>query len=109
MSLQIHRQTVLKNWRMGQLSIVRKVSDNTVNVTDLDQLCLKVAEAVRERFHYYFVAIFTCEINDVLLCRSSSPTITDMDGSTQFSVQPGKGIVGWAADHKEEIYVEDTG
>ena len=57
-SMQIIRQVTLKNWRMEQLSLVRKVSEQIANVHDLKSLCEKIANLIQKTFGYYFVAIF---------------------------------------------------
>ncbi len=107
MPMQIHRLSVLKNWRVEQLSIVRKISDRIANITDLDCLCSQVTDVVRESFSYYFIAIFICESNGELCCRSSASLDPLSEVSSGFVVRPGTGIIGWAADHKEEILVQD--
>ncbi len=105
LSLQIHRQTVLKNWRMEQLSIVRTVSDKAANMADLDQLCRQVTDSVRDTFHYHLVAIYTQEEDDLLTCRSCSPV--DDNTHAKFNGNENDAI-RWVANQKTELYIEDT-
>lgn len=106
--MQIYRQTVLKNWRVAQLAIVREVSEKIANITDMDYLCEQVADAVQEKFQYYFISIYTNEKDGVLQCRSSASIKHPPRQSPKIEVASGQGIVGWVAEHKEELYVEDT-
>lgn len=108
MTMQIYRLTALKNWRFEQLSIVRQVSDRIASITDIDQLCKLITEEVQEKFQYYYVAIFTGGENANLLCRSSASSCHSHKNSTRIEVLLGQGIVGWVADHKEELLVEDV-
>ncbi|GAP20805.1 GAF domain-containing protein [Leptolinea tardivitalis] len=109
MSLQIYRQAVLKSWRVEQLSIVRKISNKITNITDIDSLCCQIAETVRDKFQYYYVAIYTKEKDEILHCRSCVSAEKDFLQNQKMDVIPGQGVIGWVADHKEELYVEDTG
>ena len=106
--LQIYRQTVLKNWRVSQLAIVREVSEKITNITNLDQLCEQVADAIQEKFQYYFVSIYTSEKDSSLVCRSSASSMYPSRQAPKIEVIDGEGIVGWVASHKEELFVEDT-
>lgn len=108
MPMQIYRLSVLKNWRVEQLSIVRKISDRIANITDLDSLCSQVTDVVRERFSYYFVAIFICEDSGELCCRSSASADPSINAPDGFDFKQGSGIIGWVVNHKEEILVEDV-
>jgi GAF domain-containing protein len=108
MPMQIYRLSVLKNWRFEQLSIVREVSDRIANITNIDQLCEKITAAVQEKFQYYYVAIFTCGEGCELLCRSSATMNNAQKLEPVIEIQPGQGIVGWVAEHKEELLVEDV-
>ena len=92
MPMQIYRLTVLKNWRVEQLAIVRKVSDKIANITDLDHLCELITDAVQEKFQYYYVAIFTCENDCTLLCRSSASMAWPANQAPQIEVVSGQGI-----------------
>ena len=109
MSFQIYRINVLKSWRVEQLSVVREVSDQIATITNLDKLCEKIALAIQEKFQYYYVAIFTYNTEGELVCRSCAsmcrPNVTHPLVDT---VKPGQGIVGWVAEHKDELFVEDV-
>lgn len=106
--MQIYRQTILKNWRVTQLALVREISEKTANTTNLQQLCEQVADAVQEKFGYYYLAIYTTGGKSLLDCQSSSSAIHPDRQSPKIESAPGQGIVGWVADNHQELYVEDT-
>ncbi len=109
MSFQIYRLNVLKSWRVEQLSIVRQVSDQIATITDLDKLCEKIATAIQEKFQYYYVAIFTQNGESELVCRScASMCRPDVTHPLVKSIIPGQGVVGWVAEHRQELFVEEV-
>lgn len=108
MPMEIYRLTVLKNWRVEQLSIVRKISDRIANITDLNSLCSQVTEVVRERFSYYFVAIYICESSGELYCRSNASLDQSILTFSDIENRSNVGIIGWVSEHKKEMMVEDV-
>ncbi len=109
-ALQISHQTIIKNWRLEQLSLVRTVSQQIANVLDLDELCLKVTNLIRETFHYYAVTIFTVVAGKEQMtfrgCAGPFETITA--SHPPLSAQFGRGIVGIAASRGEELLANDV-
>ena len=55
-----HRFTV-EQWRIEQLTLVRRVSAQIANVLDLDELTRRVTKLIQRTFNYYYVAVFTHE------------------------------------------------
>ena len=55
-----HRLAV-EQWRIEQLTLVRRVSAQIANVLDLDELTRRVTKLIQRTFNYYYVAIFTHE------------------------------------------------
>jgi len=109
MSFQIYRLNILKSWRLEQLSIVREVSDQIATITNLDKLCEKVATAIQVKFQYYYVAIFTYRNETELVCRScASMCKPNIAHPLEIRVKTGQGIIGWVAEHKNELFVEDV-
>jgi serine phosphatase RsbU (regulator of sigma subunit)/putative methionine-R-sulfoxide reductase with GAF domain len=108
-SMQIIRQVTLKNWRMEQLSLVRKVSEQIANVHDLKSLCEKITNLIQKTFGYYFVAIFllngktrslelkasTCALEPDLLLPPSTMIIEE-------------GIIGYVARNGKELIAPDV-
>ncbi|MAT43096.1 MAG: hypothetical protein CL609_12205 [Anaerolineaceae bacterium] len=103
-SMQIIRQVTIKNWRIEQLSLVRRVSEQITNVLDLEVLCNQITTLIRETFGYYYVAIFlvngkkrTLELKANTGAESSNRLPSD------FSIQMGEGIVGHVAKQGFEL------
>ena len=51
-------QTHLQNWRQKQLALVREVSRQISQITDLDLLTSQITQLVQETFQYSYVAVF---------------------------------------------------
>ena len=50
-----HRFSV-EQWRIEQLTLVRRVSAQIANVLDLDELTRRVTKLIQRTFNYYYVA-----------------------------------------------------
>ncbi len=109
-ALQISHQTIIKNWRLEQLALVRTVSQQIANLLDLDELCQKVTQLIRDTFHYYAVTIFTVKpASQHLVFRASAgPFEEGVDPKTLLSAQYGKGIIGLTASEGVERLVNDV-
>jgi serine phosphatase RsbU (regulator of sigma subunit)/putative methionine-R-sulfoxide reductase with GAF domain len=110
MALQVSHQTIIKNWRWEQLSLVRSVSEQIANVVDLDDLCRKVTELIRDTFHYYAVNIFTIDPgSEQLRFHACAGPLDVQTGSTPvIAAQVGKGIVGKVATEGTEVLANDV-
>ena len=103
-SMQIIRQVSLKNWRMQQLSLVRKVSEQVANVLDLDLLCAKITELIQSTFDYYFVAIFILNGKTRSLELKASKSEVDLDpAKLPTNIDISEGIVGFVAKNGREL------
>ena len=93
LALVASHRFVIEQWRIEQLTLVRQVSAQIANVLDLNELTRRITKLIQRTFHYYYVAIFTCEPGrDVLNFRSSAgPNRT---GGKQRESQSG-GRHGW--------------
>lgn len=109
-ALHISHQTIIKNWRLEQLSLVRSVSSKIANSQNLDDLSQHVTQLILDAFHYYAVSVFTIEPgSNQLRFRACAGPIAE--GSTEKPVlmaQLGKGIIGSVAREGEEILVNDV-
>ncbi|NMB55572.1 MAG: GAF domain-containing protein [Leptolinea sp.] len=108
MPIEIHRLGALKNWRMGQISIVNEVSDKITSITDIDQLCAQITNAIEEKLHYYYVAIYTYEYDNSLICRSSASSEFEIGKAPRVAVHINEGVIGWAAKHRQEMFLADV-
>jgi len=106
--LQIFRQVTLKNWRSEQLTLVRSVTSQIANVTDLDELCLRVTKLIQQTFNYYYVAIFTLDQSGENLQFRASASQTQENRQTVLTARLGEGVIGHAAMIADEFWVPDV-
>jgi len=106
--LQIFRQVTLKNWRSEQLTLVRSVTSQIANVTDLDELCLRVTKLIQQTFNYYYVAIFTLDQSGENLQFRASASQTQENRQTVLTARLGEGVIGHAAMNADEFWVPDV-
>ncbi len=106
--LSSHRFAV-EQWRLEQLTLVRMVSAQLVNVLDLTTLTRRVTRLIRETFKYYYVAVFTLEEGEPYLCFQSSAGAPGRRRPRLTRIKPGEGLIGTVAESGEEIISNDVG
>lgn len=106
----VHRVAV-EQWRLEQLQLVRKVSEQLVNLHDLDELSHRLTHLIQKTFHYYYVALFTVEPEKQnLMFRSSAGPVgrsKKKRSSLALEVEMGQGLIGLAASQGEELISND--
>jgi GAF domain-containing protein/anti-sigma regulatory factor (Ser/Thr protein kinase) len=110
-ALQASHQLAVEQFRIGQLNLVRKVSSQIANFTDLNELCNQVTRLIQKTFNYYYVAIFTVEPGQSrLFFRSNTGLSTRRRGNKRqlFDVEIGQGVVGYAAETGNELLSNDV-
>lgn len=109
-ALEISHQTILKDWRWEQLSLVRSVSDQIANVSNVDDLCHRVTKLIRDSFQFYAVNIFTVDQSQRTLRfrANAGPSREGADCCADLSAELGKGIIGQVAESGEEILCNDV-
>lgn len=108
LAMQVNRQVALKNWRYDQLSLVRSVSSQIANVTNLDELCKRVTNLIQCSFDYYHVSIFTVDQKkEELKFRASSLECEPNVGNPLQAIKFGEGLVGTSAVSGKEMIVPD--
>lgn len=108
LGLETSRQVFLKNWRYEQLSLVRSVSNQIANYTNLNELCRRVTQLIRETFNYYDVAIFTTETKGETLTFRANSSVKDIsEVFKNIGLKYGEGIVGHVALAGQELFVPD--
>jgi sigma-B regulation protein RsbU (phosphoserine phosphatase) len=108
LSLQISRQVVLKNWRYDQITLVRTVSAQIANLTDLDEICRRVTALIQETFGYYYVAIFTLENHSQHLHQRAAAALDNAQNNPPLLAPIyGEGIIGHVAQSGTELLVMD--
>ncbi len=108
--LQISHHTIIKNWRLEQLALVKNVSDQIANIPDLDELCQKVASIIQQAFHYYAVNIFTVDEKNQQITFRTCSSLNELIQKNKFALKPifGKGLIGEASAKGTEILVNDV-
>ena len=108
LALVASHRSVIEQWRIEQLTLVRRVSAQIANVLDLDKLSKRVTRLIQRTFHYYYVAIFTREPgHEALNFRSSAGP--QRGGGKRVTAKLGEGLVGSVAQTGEEAVTNDVG
>lgn len=106
-----HRINV-ERWRLGQLALVRTVSAQIANESDIDLLANKVTRLIQATFKYYYVGIFSLEPGKKeLTFRSGTGGATRRKGflgELSFETKIGEGLVGLAVQSGEEVLANDV-
>ncbi len=107
--MELTRQEALKNWRLEQLHLVRSISAQISTLPGPDELYKHVTRLIQEMFGYDYVAIFTLdESRNTLNFRSSASRDQSTPLRQDFTIRPGEGIVGSAAETGAEIIAGDV-
>ncbi len=104
-----HRFAV-EQWRIEQLTLVRRVSGQIANMLDTDKLTRLVTRLIQNTFHYYYVAIFDLEPGKQSLHFQASAGPAGGRGrrrSPSLRVNLGEGLIGTVAKSGEEITSND--
>ncbi|MBM3126865.1 MAG: GAF domain-containing protein, partial [Chloroflexi bacterium] len=105
-----HRAEV-EQFRIAQLELVRAVSAQIANVLDLDELARRVTDLIQRTFNYYYVAIFTLEIESNALAFRSSASASRKGRkkpAIKLEVEVGQGLIGEAALTGQRILSNDV-
>ena len=117
LALQAGLHIARERWRRDQLSLVRQVSLQLINLRDLDEIARRITALILETFRYYYVAIFTLEPGqDVLHFRASAgprrPAAHSTPAANAYSpalaVHLGQGMIGHVAQTGEEVLANDV-
>jgi serine phosphatase RsbU (regulator of sigma subunit)/putative methionine-R-sulfoxide reductase with GAF domain/anti-sigma regulatory factor (Ser/Thr protein kinase) len=107
LALVASHRFVIEQWRIEQLTLVRRVSAQIANVFDLDELTRRITKLIQRTFHYYYVAIFTREPGlDVLNFRSSAGP--NRGGGKRVKARLGEGLIGSVAQGGEEAITNEV-
>lgn len=109
LAMQVNRQSVLKNWRYDQISLVRSVTSQIANVLNLDELCERVTNLIQCTFDYYHVGIFTIDENTgKLKFRASSLKCEPQQKNPLVNMDYEKGLVSTTAQTGQELVIKDV-
>ncbi|MBN1246518.1 MAG: GAF domain-containing protein [Anaerolineae bacterium] len=96
--------------RAQQLETLMSISHSINGFLDLDALLNHIVDEVQASFGYDYVGILLTDASrKALTCRASitSAGTTCAPGERELSVGD-PGLVGWAAEHRESVYVGDV-
>ncbi len=107
-----HRFAV-EQWRIEQLTLVRRVSAQIATVLDLDKLFRRVAKLILQTFHFYYVSIFTLQTDQRHLRFQVSAGPEGQRGrrrgkTPSLKVELGQGMIGTVAQTGAEIASNDV-
>ena len=110
-SLVASHRAEVEQFRLRQLVLVRDVSMQIANVLNLDELASRVTELIQKTFNYYYVSIFTLDLNSNAL-RFRSSAVAPRKGKRKIAIAPeveiGQGLIGAAAQHGNQIVCDDV-
>ena len=106
-------QTELKNWRQKQLSLVRTVSAQISQITELNLLTRTITELVQETFGFYYVAIFLVSHETERLHFKNSAGADhgdrpEFENNTHPGFGLGEHIIGHVAKSGLEVIASDV-
>jgi sigma-B regulation protein RsbU (phosphoserine phosphatase) len=109
-SLASTRQRIIDLWSIELLELVRSVSHHITNIFDIDELAKQVTQLIFDKFHYYYVAIFTVDLEKrILQFRNSAGTglsegkAVNLANFMASGIRFGEGITGHVADTGIEL------
>jgi len=111
--LDMTRLTRLKDWRFGQLALVRNVGMEIVRFREPFDLFNKIVQLVQDTFQFYFVALYTFDEEQKLLELQASAGQVLSTEQRKFltmgtGIPLGEGLVGGCAAARNEIHAPDV-
>ena len=107
LALVASQRFAVEQWRIEQLTLVRRVSAQIANVFDLDKLTRRITKLIQRTFHYYYVSIFTNEPGvEALNFRSSAGP--NRGGGKLVKARCGEGLIGSVVQTGEEAVTNDV-
>jgi serine phosphatase RsbU (regulator of sigma subunit)/putative methionine-R-sulfoxide reductase with GAF domain/anti-sigma regulatory factor (Ser/Thr protein kinase) len=97
----------VEQWRIEQLTLVRRVSAQIANVLNMDELTRRVTKLIQRTFNYYYVAVFTRQAGQEFLNFNSSAGQARGKGKP-LKVRVGEGLIGAAAEAGQEVVTNDV-
>ena len=107
LALMAAHRFAVDQWRIEQLTLVRRVSSQIANVLDLNVLTHRITKLIQRTFKYYYVAIFTYEKGQKYLNFRSSAGRARGRGKP-LKIRLGDGLIGSAAKIGEETITNDV-
>ena len=111
--LDLVRLSQLKEWRIEQLSLVRQVSNEIIQLRNEDELLPRVVSLIQETFKFFCVALYSVDLNSRKIhYRASSGkklSSDELHGLTHSSgIEFGEGLIGACVEAGEQILSSDV-
>ena len=110
---EISRLYKLKEWRKVQLTLMRSVNSEIVQLRDQKELFSRIAQLIQSTFQFFFVALYTSDSTTGRVTFQSSAgkalskeQINALAGPDGIAF--GAGLVGTCAQSGQEIYAPDV-
>ena len=109
---EVSRLYRLKEWRKEQLTLMRSVNSEIVQLRDQQELFSNITQLIQSTFKFYFVALYTADgaANRITYRSSAGKALSKEQlrelagsGGTTF----GTGLIGACAKSGREIYAPD--
>ena len=107
LALVASHRFMVEQWRIEQLTLVRRVSAQIANVHDMDELTRHVTKLIQRTFNYYYVAVFTHQMGQEYLDFRSSAGQSRGRGKP-LKVRLGEGLIGSVAQAGDEVVTNDV-
>ncbi len=107
LALVASHRSMIEQWRIEQLTLVRRVSAQIANVLDMNELTRRVTKLIQRTFSYYYVAVFTYQAGEEYLDFSSSAGQARGKGKP-LKVRLGEGLIGSVAETGKEVITNDV-
>ena len=109
---EVTRLYRLKEWRKEQLTLMRSVNSEIVQLRDQQELFPKITQLIQSTFKFYFVALYTADSTTGRITYRSSAGKTLSKEQIHELAGPGgiafgTGLVGTCAQSGQEIYAPD--
>lgn len=113
LALNATLQANLQAWRQKQLTLVRSVTGQISQITDLDKLTDVITRLIQETFDYYYVAIFLIEENSERLRFKASAGFSeckrpDFENPEHPGFGKGEHMIGFVAETGQELIANDV-
>ncbi len=108
-TLQAH----LQNWRQKQLALVRNVTAQISQITEVDTLTREITDLIRQTFNYYYVAIFIIHQETGRLHFKASASVDpgerpEFENEDHPGFVMGEHIIGFVAQTGRELIANDV-
>lgn len=113
MAIDACLQSQLQRWQQKQLALVRSVTTQVSQITNVDVLTRQITNLVQQTFNYYYVAVFLINEKSKRLHFESSASLVkyerpEFENETHPGFALGEHIIGYVAETGHELVANDV-